>query len=131
MLSFDLVKLTGLMSRTAGSPEVLIGLIDGPVATHLPQFANSLIVNAQGVSASCQNLSEAACRHGTLMAEMLAAKQEENISGICSGCRLLVRPVFGEAPREDCAPPSAEPAELADAIVDCVNLGARIINLSL
>ena len=28
-----LVKLTGLMERTSGSPEVKIGLIDGPVVT--------------------------------------------------------------------------------------------------
>jgi hypothetical protein len=32
----DLVKLTALMERTSGSPEVTIGLIDGPVAMNHP-----------------------------------------------------------------------------------------------
>jgi hypothetical protein len=32
-VSLELVKLTVLMERTSGSPEVKIGLIDGPVAT--------------------------------------------------------------------------------------------------
>ena len=33
MLSTELVKLTALMERTSGSPEIKIGLIDGPVVT--------------------------------------------------------------------------------------------------
>jgi hypothetical protein len=33
MFPLELVKLTVLMERTSGSPEVKIGLIDGPVAT--------------------------------------------------------------------------------------------------
>ena len=32
------VKLTALMERTSGSPEVKIGLIDGPVATGHPDL---------------------------------------------------------------------------------------------
>jgi hypothetical protein len=32
MVPLDLVKLTPLMARTSGRPEVLVGLIDGPVA---------------------------------------------------------------------------------------------------
>jgi hypothetical protein len=31
----DLVTLTALMERTTGSPEIKIGLIDGPVVTQL------------------------------------------------------------------------------------------------
>jgi hypothetical protein len=32
----DLIKLTALMDRSSGSPEVTIGLIDGPVAIQHP-----------------------------------------------------------------------------------------------
>ena len=35
----DLVKLTALMERTSGSPEVKIGLIDGLVVTQHPDLA--------------------------------------------------------------------------------------------
>ena len=32
MLALDLVNLTALTERTSGSPDVTIGLVDGPVA---------------------------------------------------------------------------------------------------
>ena len=39
MLPLELAKLTALMERTSGSPEVKIGLIDGPVVTQHPDLA--------------------------------------------------------------------------------------------
>jgi subtilisin family serine protease len=44
---------------------------------------------------------------------------------------LIVRPVFAEAATGDWGSPSAEPEELAAAILACVEEGARVINLSL
>jgi subtilisin family serine protease len=41
-----------------------------------------------------------------------------------------VRPIFLEPAPENTDTPSASPGELADAIVDCVDAGARILNLS-
>ena len=42
-----------------------------------------------------------------------------------------MRPVFAEAVTADLEQPSAEPEELAAAILACVEAGARVINLSL
>jgi subtilisin family serine protease len=41
-----------------------------------------------------------------------------------------VRPIFLEPAPGNADTPSASPGELADAIVDCVDAGARILNLS-
>ena len=41
MTPLDLVRLTPLMERTSGSPEVTIGLIDGPVVMQHPDLAAS------------------------------------------------------------------------------------------
>ena len=49
---------------------------------------------------------------------------------ICPGCSLLVRPIFSGAPANGRQMPSASAEELADAIVDVVQAGARVINLS-
>jgi len=38
MDSLDLVKLTALMERSRGSPDVKIGLIDGPVVAQHPDL---------------------------------------------------------------------------------------------
>ena len=46
-------------------------------------------------------------------------------------CTLIVRPVFAEAVTGNLDSPSAEPEELAAAILACIEAGARVINLSL
>ncbi len=52
--------------------------------------------------------------------------------GICPGCALLVRPIFPETaavPQTD-GVPNATSQELAAAIVEVIDSGARVINLS-
>ena len=39
----DVVSLSRLMERTAGRPEVVVGLIDGPVAANHPDLATESI----------------------------------------------------------------------------------------
>ncbi len=39
----ELVKLKELKALSSGRPEIIIGLIDGPVATHHPDLANENI----------------------------------------------------------------------------------------
>ena len=43
MTPIDLVRLTALRDRTGGSPDVVVGLIDGPVAVDHPDLANENI----------------------------------------------------------------------------------------
>jgi subtilisin family serine protease len=68
--------------------------------------------------------------HGTFVAGILSARRGSSAPAICPGCPLLVRPVFAEAASDNGDMPSATPAELAAAIVETVNAGARVINLS-
>jgi len=76
MEPLDLVKLTALMARTSGSPEVKIGLIDGPVATQLTDFAGEHLREISGNnSATCTQTNSTACLHGTFVAGILAAKR--------------------------------------------------------
>lgn len=46
MTPIDLVRLTALRDRTGGSPDVVVGLIDGPVAVDHPDLANENITAA-------------------------------------------------------------------------------------
>lgn len=127
----DLVKLTPLMDLSDGRPEIVLGLMDGPVATDHPDFAGGTIREAPGgVRASCSQKKSAACLHGTSTAGILSAKRESSAPGICSVCTLMVRPIFKESSQGEGALPSATPAELAAAIVECAGAGARLLNLS-
>jgi subtilisin family serine protease len=126
----DMVSLTRLMQRCNGTPEVVIALIDGPVMSDHPDLAGQnirLLRHAGGDG--CSLASSAACRHGTFVAGMLIGRRGSAALAISPSCTLLSRPIFGETgPAE---PASATPEALAQAIVDCVDAGARLINLSL
>ncbi|MCK6470079.1 MAG: S8 family serine peptidase, partial [Candidatus Brocadia sinica] len=132
MTPLDLVKLTTLMGLTSGRPEVKIGLIDGPVAMNHPELASQHIREIPGSgSGACTQANSMACLHGTFVAGILSAKRNSSAPAICPDCSLLIRPVFTETTVENTQIPSATPKELAAAIIECVEAGARVINLSL
>jgi subtilisin family serine protease len=127
----NLVQLAPLMELSSGSPEVVIGLMDGPVAVNHPDIAvESVRGIAGGSRAGCAQSSSAACTHGTFTAGILSAKRGSLAPAICPGCTLLVRPIFKESAVENGAMPSAPPEELAKAIVECIKAGVRVLNLS-
>jgi subtilisin family serine protease len=127
----DLVNLTPLMARTTGRAEVKIGLIDGPVAVDHPDLSGQNIHEVPGKqSGACSTASSLACMHGTFVAGMLCAKRGSAAPAICPDCTLLVRPIFSEVVSTNGDMPSALPEELASAIIETVNAGARLINLS-
>ena len=132
MLPLELVKLTALMERTSGSPEVKIGFIDGPVLTGHPSLTGERLHTLPGKSsAACTQANSAACLHGTFIAGIVSAKRGCAAPAICPNCTLLIRPIFPEATSGDEQMPSTTPDELAVAIGECIDAGARIINLSL
>jgi subtilisin family serine protease len=127
-----LVKLPALMDRTSGSPEVKIGLIDGPVAVQHPDLAAESLREIPGNNgAMCTQANSSACLHGTFVAGILSAKRNSRAPAICPSCTILVRPIFAEAASGREQMPSATPQELAAAIIECIDAGARVINLSL
>lgn len=130
MNALELVRLTDLMKRGQGRPEVTIALIDGPVARDLPELARATIREIPGkLKGTCSRTDTVACAHGTFVAGILAARRGSAAPAICPGCTLLLRPIFAEAPNNRDMP-SATPEELGEAIVDSVEASAKVINLS-
>jgi subtilisin family serine protease len=128
----DVVKLKALMQRTSGSPEVKIGLVDGPVVIQHPDLAGEHLREIPGKNGgSCSQANSAACSHGTFVAGILSAKRRSPAPAICPSCTLLIRAIFAEASSGREQMPSATPQELAAAIIECIAAGARVINLSL
>jgi subtilisin family serine protease len=128
----DTVQLTSLMDRTAGRPEIAIGLIDGPVFLSHPELTVGRIQEVPGkLRGTCARADSAACLHGTFVAGILYARRGSVAPAICPGCTLLVRPIYSETDPAVGEMPSSTPDEVAEAIVDCINAGARVLNLSL
>ena len=131
MNHLDLVKLTALMERTSGKPEIMVGLLDGPVATNHPDLENEHIREIPGsIPGACTQTTSFACLHGTFVAGILCAKRNSDAPAICPNCTLLVRPIFAETQVGSLHMPSATPEELAAAILDSIRAGARVLNLS-
>jgi len=115
-----LVGLPELMGITAGAPNIAIALIDGPIAVNHPDLAIENMRLLPGrTGATCASLESVACTHATYVAGILHAK--------------LVRPIFSEmeAVPETDGVPNATMEELAVAIVEVMDSGARMINLSI
>ena len=131
MDALELIRLGDLMRRTAGRPELLIGLIDGPVDGDHAHIAHERIREIpSSISGACARAGSTACLHGTFVAGILFARRRSAAPAICPDCTLLVRPIFTEATAGRGQMPTASPPELAAAIVDCIEAGARVINLS-
>jgi subtilisin family serine protease len=127
----DLIRLTSLLERTRGRPDIQIALIDGPVVLNHPDLATENIREVPGEFAGgCSLSNSTACQHGTFVAGILLARRGSPAPAICPGCTLLVRPIFHEAASENGEMPSATPQQLASAIVETVDAGSRIVNLS-
>jgi subtilisin family serine protease len=126
-----LVRLTRLMELTEGRSSLVVGLADGPVAQDHPGLGSTNIrdITVDG-SARCANVNSVACTHGTFIAGILSGNRRSAAPAICPGCTLLVRSIFSETDEPGEIVPSASPRELALGILDLVNAGACVINLS-
>jgi subtilisin family serine protease len=124
-LAFDLMHLSSLMDISTGRSNLTIGLIDGYVDMSHPAFKNANIKyvnNYKGISNL--NIYSNSCIHGTYIAGVLSGKRGLECPSISPSCQLIIRPIFFDE----------EPAtmrELRDAVVETIEEGANIINLSI
>ena len=134
------IRLSSIMKISSGNSEIKIGLIDGPFDyTHTAFQRSKIRVIKESQFAPCKSASSIACRHCTFIAGILCAERGSFAPAICPGCTLVLRPVFMEeiqrtnnnGVNKDIAFPGPTPEELSDAIIEVVDIGARIINLSL
>lgn len=123
------IGLAPVMKLTTGAPNVAVALIDGPVGSH-PDLAAENIRRLSGAAGPATPNNGIALAHGTYVAGILAARRGSGAPAICPGCTLLVRPIFLEATSDSAEMPSATPDEVADAVAECVDAGARVVNLS-
>ncbi|MDQ3852127.1 MAG: S8 family serine peptidase [Thermoproteota archaeon] len=140
MDSLEQVRLQSLMAISTGIPEVVIGLIDGPIDFNHAAFEGSNVTTVKGSQhAACRSADSLACMHGTFIAGMLCARRGSSAPAICPNCKLLLYPIFSEGEKEalnrkgheGLLPiPSTTPKELSDAIIETIDAGARIINIS-
>jgi subtilisin family serine protease len=124
----DVAGLRQLLELTPGCPQVKVGLIDGPVdVDHEGLRAASIQPVNRRARQACRNLGSPECRHGTFVAGILVGARGSGAPAIRPGCTLLIQPLFTESA-------TGRPAtlrQLASALRETVEAGARVINLSM
>jgi subtilisin family serine protease len=125
------VGLPPLMERSRGSPSIVVGLIDGPVASSHADLADGNIRAVPGTLGACATSDSLACLHGTFVAGILCGRRGSPAPSICPDCTLLIRPIFAESGFASGVMPTATAGDLAAAILDCIEAGASVLNLSL
>jgi subtilisin family serine protease len=141
----DQIKLHSLMSISTGSPKIVIGVIDGPVDLNHHAFQGSNIKTIKDSDlAACKRASSIACIHGTFVTGMLTGKRGLSAPAICPSCEIILRPIFSDeiidinnnnnnnnVTINNIGFPTSTPEELSNAIIETIDAGARIINLSI
>jgi subtilisin family serine protease len=129
--ALELVGLSPLMGLTSGRSDVVVGLVDGPIAVDHPALTAASIRELSGsVGGRCAQAGSPACQHGTFVAGILVAHRGGSAPAICPACSLLVRPIFAETVAGGRQLPNATPRQLSQAIGECVDAGARVLNVS-
>jgi subtilisin family serine protease len=132
----DRIKLRPLMNISSGRPKIAIGIIDGPVDFSHPALEGSRIRTiSDSQLVACKKASSIACIHGTFVAGILSAMRGLSAPAICPNCEVVLYPIFSEEQVSTNETmeiiPSSTPEELSRAIVQIIDAGAKIINLSL
>ena len=121
------------MALSSGRPELSIGLIDGPIDLTHPAFADSKIKTVNNFQYDrCMSADSISCTHGTFIAGILCAKRGLSAPAICPSCTIVLFPLFSESTKDKSnLLPFSTPADLSNAIIETIEAGARIINLSI
>jgi subtilisin family serine protease len=130
-------RLLSLMNISRGHPDIAIGVIDGPIDFDHPAFQGSKIRALKDSQlVACKEASDIACAHGTSVTGILSARRGLSAPAICPGCEIILNPIFGKEfkgneTNYDIVFPTTTSEALSKALIETVNAGAMVINLSL
>ncbi len=121
---YALPGLADLAARTAGSPEITVAVLDGPVDLAHPCFSGadltripSLVTDEAGTGSMSL--------HGTHVTSLLFGQPGTEVEGLVPRCRGLVIPIFSDG-----ASAKVPQLDIARAIESAMAAGADIISLS-
>ena len=120
-------KLNAIWSETRGEPHIRIALLDGPVDRSHPALQGAHL-DGQATLITAAAADGPASRHGTHVASLVFGQPGSSVEGIAPGCSGIILPVFADG--ADNRVVVCSQIDLARAILQAVELGAHVINIS-
>lgn len=120
-------ELADLWSLTLGDQGIRVALLDGPVDRTHPCFQGANLREELTLVAG-RKQGGAASRHGTHVASLIFGQPGTAVSGVAPGCSGILLPVFADGPKDSLVVCSQ--IDLARAILQALELGAHVINIS-
>jgi cyanobactin maturation PatA/PatG family protease len=120
----NLLALEPLWTKTLGSPQICIAVLDGLIDFKHPCFQGADLTQLPTLVSGEVNPDGRMSLHGTHVASILFGQSGSPLKGIAPQCKGLSIPVFADEGRQ------LSQLDLARAIEQAVNAGAQIINIS-
>lgn len=121
------VGLAPLMARSQGRPEVVVAVVDGPV-----DWDHGALQGVRHVAVEAGRVPRGTVgpdtEHGTFVVGIMAARRGAGAPGLCPLCAFISSTLYGVGVPDQDRRANAE--SLARALSDCVQSGARIVNVS-
>lgn len=125
--AMPLEGLNELWTHTKGNPDITIAILDGPVDLTHPCFSGANIITLNTWITSKSAVGQASA-HGTHVASVIFGQHGSAVRGIAPSCRGLIVPIFAEDANG--IPLPCSQLDLARAIIQAVDKGAHVINIS-
>ncbi|MBE9213351.1 PatA/PatG family cyanobactin maturation protease [Plectonema cf. radiosum LEGE 06105] len=120
----NLLPLEQLCTKTSGSPQICIAVLDGLIDFKHSCFLGADLTQLPTLVSGEANPNGGMSLHGTHVASIIFGQLGTPVRGIAPQCKGLSIPVFADEGRQ------LSQLDLARAIEQAVNAGAHIINIS-
>lgn len=120
-------EFDAIWAETRGDPRICIALLDGPVDLTHPSFRQARLTAHRTLAAAGAE-SGPATAHGTHVASLIFGGHDGPVAGVAPDCSGLILPVFADGPEG--ALVVCSQVDLARAILQALELGAHVINIS-
>jgi subtilisin family serine protease len=123
--ALEIPGLKRLWTETPGDPRICVAVLDGPVDLAHQAFKGANLTQIEALTAASDG---PAAQHGTHVASLIFGQHDSPIAGISPSCRGLLIPIFSQITGG--SPAQCSQVDLARAILQAVDAGANIINVS-
>jgi len=123
----DIPGIKELWLETLGDSDICIAILDGPADLAHPTLLGANLRQLETLTRGEVDRGPA-CRHGTHIASVIFGRHDGPVAGVAPWCRGLIVPIFesGDGQRLE----ACSPIDLARALGQAVQHGARVINVS-